>query len=81
MTIVAYFREKMTELKSWDYENLRKQYIDERRLNKDHPLQRTLWNGVSTDMWHDQEWYNYMNAHNMTDPYAKEAVSSLEDFF
>ena len=81
MTIVAYFREKMVDLKSWDYENLRKQYIDERRLNKDHPLQRTLWNGVSAGMWEEQEWYNYMKAHNMTDPYAKEAVSSLEGFF
>ena len=81
MTIVAYFREKMIELKSWDYENLRKQYIDERRLNKDHPLQRTLWNGVSPDMWKDQEWYDYMDAHNMADPYAKQSSSSLEDFF
>ena len=51
MTIVAYFREKMTDLKSWDYEQLRKQYIEERRMNKDHPLQRPLWNGVSAGMW------------------------------
>lgn len=81
MTIVAYFREKMTELKSWDYENLRKQYIDERRLNKDHPLQRTLWNGVSANMWDEHEWYDYMKAHNMTDPYSVETPSSLENFF
>lgn len=81
MTIVAYFREKMTELKSWDYEFLRKQYIDERRLNKDHPLQRTLWNGVSAGMWEEQEWYDYMKAHGISDPYSKEIASSLESFF
>jgi hypothetical protein len=81
MTIVAYFREKMTELKSWDYENLRKQFVDERRLNKDHHLQRPLWNGVSAGMWEDQEWYDYMKSHNITDPYAKESMASLEDFF
>jgi hypothetical protein len=71
----------MVELKSFFYENLRKQYIDERRLNKDHKLQRPLWNGVSAGMWEEQEWYDYMKAHNMPDPYGKEAASSLEDFF
>ena len=77
MTIVAYFREKMVDLQSWDYENLRKQYIDERRLNKDHPLQRTLWNGVSPGMWEDQEWFAYMKAHNMTDPYEEVKAATL----
>ena len=81
MTIVAYFREKMVELKSFFYEHLRKQYIDERRLNKDHKLQRPLWNGVSAGMWEEQEWYDYMKAHNLKDPYAKQSSSSLEDFF
>ena len=81
MTIVAYFREKMTDLKSWDYEQLRKQFVDERRLNKDHKLQRPLWNGVSAGMWDDQEWFDYMKAHNITDPYAVESVSTLENFF
>lgn len=80
MTIVAYFREKMLELKSYDYENLRKQFVDERRMNKDHPLQRHLWNGVSPNMWDDQEWVDYMAKHNIADPY-KVSVSSLEDFF
>lgn len=81
MTIVAYFREKMTELKSWDYEQLRKQYVDERRFNKDHKLWRPLWNGVSPSMWEDQEWYDYMKKHNVSDPYVDENQSSLAGFF
>jgi len=81
MTIVAYFREKMIELESWDYENLRKQFVDERRLNKDHKLQRPLWNGVSAGMWEDQEWFEYMAAHNIADPYAKQDSASLDAFF
>ena len=81
MTIVAYFREKMLDLKSYEYENLRKQYVDERRLNKDHKLQRPLWNGVSPAMWEDQEWYDYMAAHNIPDPYKQEQKSTLEGFF
>ena len=81
MTIVAYFREKMVELKSWDYEQLRKQYVDERRMNKDHPLHRPLWNGVSPGMWDEQEWYDYMLSHNIENPFAKQKEASLEGFF
>ena len=81
LTLVSYFREKMVELKSWDYENLRKQYVYERHLNKDHKYYRPLWNGVSPGMWEEQEWYDYMAAHNMPDPYGKKAAANLEDFF
>jgi len=81
LTLVSYFREKMVDLKSWDYENLRKQYIDERRLNKDHKYHRPLWNGVSPSMWEEQEWYDYMAAHNMADPYIAQTSASLDSFF
>lgn len=81
MTIVAYFREKMLDLKSFEYENLRKQYVDERRMNKSHPYYRNLWNGVSPNMWEEQEWMEYMKAHNMENPYAPKKSSSLENFF
>jgi len=81
LTLVSYFREKMLDLKAWDYENLRKQYVDERRMNKDHPLHRHLWNGVSANMWDEQEWFDYMKKHNIEDPYGKEAVASLDSFF
>jgi hypothetical protein len=81
LTLVSYFREKMVELKSWDYEQLRKQYVDDRRTNKDHKLQRPLWNGVSPGMWEDQEWYDYMASNNMQDPYLSKASASLESFF
>jgi hypothetical protein len=82
MTIVAYFREKMVTLKSWEYENLRKQFVDERRLNKAHPLQRPLWNGVSAGMWESEEWADYLAAHNMVDEDGLVAKkSTIESFF
>lgn len=81
LTLVAYFREKMLELKSWEYESLRKQYVEERRANKEHKYWRPLWNGVSPGMWDEQEWYDYMEKHGVADPYGKEKASSLEDFF
>ena len=82
LTIVAYFREKMLDLKSWEYESLRRQFVDERRLNKDHPLQRPLWNGVSEGMWASAEWEAYLKAHNMKDEDGLVGnQNSLESFF
>ncbi len=81
ISLVCYFREKMLELKSWDYEQLRKQYVDERRHNKDHKFWRPLWNGVSPGMWEDEEWFEYMKKHNIQDPYAKPSFSTLEGLF
>jgi hypothetical protein len=81
ISVVCYFREKMLELQSYDYEMLRKQFVEERRMNKSHPYQRPLWNGVSPGMWEEQEWYDYLHAHGMKDPYGKDSVASLESFF
>jgi len=80
ISIVCYFREKMLELKSFEYENLRKQFVDERRLNKSHELWRPLWNGVSPSMWESQEWYDYMEKHNIEDPYKKENNATIDGF-
>lgn len=81
ISLVCYFREAMLDLKSWDYEQLRRQFVEERKANKEHQFWRPLWNGVSPGMWESQEWYDYMKAHNMPDPYAKEAAASLDAFF
>jgi hypothetical protein len=81
MTIVAYFREKMVDLKSCEYENLRRKYVDERRLNEKHILWRKGWNGVSPDMWDQAEWYDYMKKHNIENPYPIKEQTSLENFF
>jgi hypothetical protein len=82
LTIVAYLREKMLNLKSWEYETLRKQFVEERRVDKSHPMQRPLWNGVSPDMWASQEWADYLKKHNMKDEDGVVGeVNSLEEFF
>jgi len=87
ISLVCYFREKMMELGSWDYEKLRRQFVDDRRLNKDHPEWREYWNGVSSNMWSSQEWYDYLKENGgveMLDEYHPEALkekATLEDFF
>jgi hypothetical protein len=59
ISLVVYFREKMLELGSKEYEDTRFDFVESRRLNKDHPEWRPLWNGVTQGMWTSDEWYNY----------------------
>jgi len=87
MSLVYYFREDMDQLGSWDYEMTRKNFVDDRRLNKEHPLWREYWNGVSPNMWFEQEWYDYLENKmgrevvEQYHPEAYEVKSSLEGFF
>ena len=87
ISLVCYLREKMLELGSKEYEDHRFNYVECRRKNKEHPLQRKLWNGISPGMWEEQEWYDYLESvggHEMVAKYHPEAynkVSTLEDLF
>lgn len=82
-SLVCYFREKMLELGSWDYENLRYEYVESRRLNKEHPLWKKLWNGVSPGMWDEQEWFDYLHqvgGDEMLNKYHPQKAA-LDEFF
>lgn len=89
MSLIFYYREKMKLLGSWEYEALRRQFVDERRLNEEHPLWKPRWNGVSPNMFFEDEWYNYVRTHLGEEElikYHPESVqesttASLEDFF
>ena len=60
MSMVFYLREDMKKLGSFEYENIRKSFVDVRKNNPNHPLQRKGWNGVSPSMWVGTEWFNYL---------------------
>jgi hypothetical protein len=87
MSLVYYFREDMDQLGSWEYETTRKSFVDDRRLNKEHKLWREYWNGVSPNMWAEQEWFDYLESKMGKDaveqyhPEAYETQSNLEGFF
>lgn len=86
ISLVCYFRERMLDLGSKEYEECRYNFIEQRRLNKDHPEQRLLWNGISPGVWATPEWYDYCEkALGRAEllKYHPEAAggSSLEDFF
>jgi hypothetical protein len=86
ISLVVYLRENMMELGSWEYENARYEYVESRRLNKEHPLWKKLWNGVSPGMWDEQEWYDYLragpNGEQMLAKYHPKALeASLDEFF
>lgn len=86
VSLVVYFREKMLECGSWEYEQARKNFVDSRRLNKEHPEWRKLWNGVSPGMWESQEWFDYcmkaVGPEETLKMHPESATkSSLEEFF
>ena len=87
ISLVCYFREKMLELGSKEYEDHRYNYVESRRKNKEHRLQRRLWNGISEGMWEEQEWYDYLEKNGGREmvekyhPKAYEKISTLEDLF
>lgn len=86
ISLVVYFREKMLELGSWEYENCRYEFVEQRRKNPEHPQQRKLWNGVSEAMWTSDEWYQYCSNKLGDDTLMKyhpeaQKASSLDEFF
>ena len=87
MSVVSYFREKMLDLGSWEYENARREFVDVRRKNMEHPLWKPLWNGVSASMFETQEWYDFLTERlgsDVTDKYHpghNDTGGSLDDFF
>jgi len=93
MSLVFYFREDMLKLGSWDYEHLRRAYIDSRRKNEEHELWRPYWNGVSPGCLsdEDEEWYHYLLKHGGEEMMKENQIGlwnqfnvekvSIEDFF
>jgi hypothetical protein len=87
ISLVCYLREKMLELGSYEYENLRYEFVEERRKNKQHPEWNAKWNGIGAGMWESEEWYEYLKLNGGIDmlnkyhPKVNEKVSSLENLF
>lgn len=90
ISLVVYFREKMLELGSKAYEDTRYEFVESRRLNKEHPEQRPLWNGISAGLWDSKEWYDYLktipNGEEFLEKYHKDLKdriesTGLQDFF
>jgi hypothetical protein len=76
----------MLELGSKEYEDTRYEFVESRRLNREHPEWRHLWNGVSQGMWLSEEWYSYCEnklGREQLEKYHPESIksSSLESFF
>jgi hypothetical protein len=86
ISLVCYFREKMLELGSKAYEDCRYDFVESRRLNKEHKDWRPLWNGVGAGMWESKEWYDFCEKQLGRETMLKyhpeaEEANSLEGFF
>lgn len=90
ISMIAFFHEGMLELGSYDYENTRREFIDQRRLNPNHPDQRYRWNGITPGVWESDEWIDYLlaqpNGKGWLEKYHKNLYdsrfgNSLDNFF
>jgi hypothetical protein len=88
VTVVMYFREKLSqECEGKEIEDLRFDFVEKRRKDPNHPLQRPLWNGISPSMWEDDEWIEFLLGRGYTDyvqekfPEYFDTGNSLENFF
>ena len=86
ISLVVYFREKMLELGSKEYEDTRYDFVEQRKNDKEHSEQRPLWNGVSAGMWESKEWYDFCESKLGRDELIKyhpqaAGQQSLEEFF
>jgi len=86
ISLVVYFREKMLELGSKEYEDTRYDFVEHRKNDKEHSEQRPLWNGVSAGMWDSKEWYDFCESKLGRDELIKyhpqaAGQQSLEEFF
>jgi len=61
-SVVSYLREDLLQAGVKEYEDARHDFIEERRLNKDHPLWRERWNGVSPSWDSSDEWFSWLRA-------------------
>lgn len=60
ISVVAYAREDLSSLGTWEYEQTRKRYVESCRENKDHPHWWERFTGVWAGMWQSKEWYDYL---------------------
>ena len=66
VSLVCYLRENMSECGSKVYEDLRRQFVQDRINDKEHPghskyVHRSqTWNGVSPGMWESDDWVDYL---------------------
>jgi hypothetical protein len=77
----------MLDLGEDAWESLRYKFVEHRRKNKEHPLQRRLWNGISEGMWESDEWFDFVEQNGGTNlrmgryDKKREKKSTLEDMF
>jgi hypothetical protein len=89
VSVVAYAREDLAQLGSWEYEQTRRRFIENRAANREHPDWWERWNGVSPGCFQSTEWREFLvkemgaEKARQSDPalFFAETINSLEEFF
>ena len=89
VSVVAYAREDLEQLGSWEYEQTRRRFIESRVANREHPDWWERWNGVSAGCFQSAEWRDYLVkemgevAARKSDAslFSAESANTLDEFF
>ena len=89
VSVVAYAREDLEKLGSWEYEQTRKRFIQGRVANKEHPDWWERWNGVTPGCFQSKEWKDYLisamgiDEAKRNDPelFLQDEQTTLDEFF
>ena len=85
ISIIAFFHEGMLTLGSMEYENARKDFVDQCKNDVNHPYYRNRFNGVYPGMWESKEWYDYcekkVGRAELLKMHPEANASSLDEFF
>lgn len=65
LSLVLYFRESITDCKSFAYEEARKRYVYMRKQDKTLPEWREGWNGISPGMFFEDKWFEYLRMNGL----------------
>lgn len=85
VSVVMYFRTAMTGCGTKVYEQLRRDFVNHRRLNTSHTLWHQGWNGVSPGMFDTDEWIDYLAINGALDLHTEmnkeKQVTTLDNWF
>ena len=79
ISLVSYFREKMLETGEKEYEDIRKEFIESRRLNPDHPNWFPKWNGVTPGVFYTDEWKEFLLSQDRGEEFLQKYHPDLQD--
>jgi hypothetical protein len=81
VSVISYFRHGLLECGSKEYEDHRKQFVENSKHDKTNPKWHEFFNGVYPHMFDSKEWYDFLLIHDKGQQWLDEYHQDLKDKF